>query len=256
MFTKAIVKKPCKALVDGITDHPELGTPDYEKALAQHAAYVQALQQCGLDVTVLEADEAFPDSCFVEDTAVLTPYCAVITNPGAPSRKAEVQAMEPVIAQFYPADKIFHIQAPGTLEGGDVMMVGDTYYVGLSKRTNEEGVAQLAAILAPYGCKVVGVPLTEVLHLKTGVVYLENGVMLGHGEFLHKPVFADYTMLAVPDGEDYAANCLWINDKVLVPAGYPHVLDTVQKAGYSTIVCDTSEYKKIDGGLSCLSLRF
>jgi len=183
MFSHVIVKTPCTAMVHGITGHPELGAPDYEKALEQHRAYIETLRQCGVDVTVLPADEAYPDSCFVEDAAVLTKYCAVITNPGAPSRKGETAAIEPAVAEFYPPDKIFHIKAPGTLEGGDVMMCGDTFYVGLSGRTNPEGVKQLANILEPFGCKVVGVPLTEVLHLKTGVVYLENGVMLTAGEF-------------------------------------------------------------------------
>lgn len=256
MFARAIVKQPCKALVNGITEHPELGVPDYAKALRQHAAYVKTLESCGVSVTVLAPDENFPDSCFVEDAAVLTKYCAVITNPARASRAAEAQLMAGVVAQFYPADKIFYITPPATLEGGDVMMAGDTFYVGLSARTNAAGAAQLAQYLEPFGCKVVGVPLTEVLHLKTGVVYLENGVMLGHGEFLHKPAFERYTMLAVPDGEDYAANCVWMNGRVIVPAGYPQTLALVQKAGYETLVCDTSEYKKIDGGLSCLSLRF
>lgn len=256
MFKHAIVKTPCANMVDGITDHPELGTPDYQKALEQHQAYIEALKQCGVDVTVLPADETYPDSCFVEDAAVLTKYCAVITNPGAPSRKGEIAAIEPAVAKFYPADKIFHIQAPGTLEGGDVMMCGDTFYVGLSGRTNEEGVKQLGEILGQFGCKVVGVPLTEVLHLKTGVVYLENNVMLTCGEFCDKPAFAQYDKITVPQDEAYAANCIWMNGTVIVPEGYPKVLAAVQAAGYKTLVCDTSEYRKIDGGLSCLSLRF
>ena len=103
---------------------------------------------------------------------------------------------------------------------------------------------------------MAGVPLTEVLHLKTGVVYLENGVMLTAGEFCTKPAFEGYTKITVPKDESYAANCIWVNGKVIVPEGYPKVLKAVQAAGYQTLTCDTSEYKKIDGGLSCLSLRF
>ena len=239
MFSHVIVKTPCTAMVHGITGHPELGAPDYEKALEQHRAYIETLRQCGVDVTVLPADEAYPDSCFVEDAAVLTKYCAVITNPGAPSRKGETAAIEPAVAEFYPPDKIFHIKAPGTLEGGDVMMCGDTFYVGLSGRTNPEGVKQLANILEPFGCKVVGVPLTEVLHLKTGVVYLENGVMLTAGEFCTKSAFEGYTKITVPKDESYAANCIWVNGKVIVPEGYPKVLKAVQAAGYQTLTCDT-----------------
>ena len=256
MFQHVIVKTPCKAMVNGITDHPELGTPDYEKALAQHAAYIEALKQCGVDVTVLPPDEAYPDSCFVEDPAIVTKYCAIVTNPGAASRKGETTAIEPVLEQFYPKEKIFHITDPGTLEGGDVMMCGDTFYAGRSARTNEAGIQQLGKILGQFGCKVVEVPLTEVLHLKTGVVYLENNNMLTAGEFCDKPAFAGYNKVTIPAEEAYAANCIWVNGTVLVPEGYPTVLKAVQELGYKTIVCDTSEYRKIDGGLSCLSLRF
>lgn len=230
MFQHVIVKTPCKAMVNGITDHPELGTPDYEKALAQHAAYIEALKQCGVDVTVLP--------------------------PGAATRKGETAAIEPVLEKFYPREKIFHITDPGTLEGGDVMMCGDTFYVGCSARTNEAGIQQLSEILGQFGCKVVEVPLTEVLHLKTGVVYLENNNMLTAGEFCDKPAFAGYNKVTIPAEEAYAANCIWVNGTVLVPEGYPTVLKAVQELGYKTIVCDTSEYRKIDGGLSCLSLRF
>ena len=256
MFQHVIVKTPCKAMVNGITDHPELGTLDYEKALAQHAAYIEALKQCGVDVTVLPPDEAYPDSCFVEDPAIVTKYCAIVTNPGAASRKGETAAIEPVLEQFYPKEKIFHITDPGTLEGGDVMMCGDTFYVGRSARTNEAGIQQLGEILGQFGCQVVEVPLTEVLHLKTGVVYLENNNMLTAGEFCQKPAFAGYNKVTIPAEEAYAANCIWVNGTVLVPEGYPTVLKAVQELGYKTIVCDTSEYRKIDGGLSCLSLRF
>lgn len=256
MFQHVIVKRPCAAMINGITDHPELGAPDYEKALQQHDAYIETLRGCGVDVTVLPADEAYPDSCFVEDPAILTEQCAVITRPGALSRRGETAAIEQAVAKFYPAEKIFHITAPGTIEGGDVMRAGDTFYVGRSARTNEEGIRQLTAILAPYGYQVVAVPLSEVLHLKTGVVYLEGNTMLVSGEFLTKPAFAQYTKLEVPESEAYAANCIWVNGTVIVPEGYPTVLAAIQNAGYKTVTCDTSEYRKIDGGLSCLSLRF
>lgn len=256
MFQHVIVKRPCAAMINGITDHPELGAPDYQKALKQHDAYIETLRGCGVDVTVLPADEAYPDSCFVEDPAILTEQCAVITRPGALSRRGETAAIEQAVAKFYPAEKIFHITAPGTIEGGDVMRAGDIFYVGLSARTNEEGIRQLTAILAPYGYQVVAVPLSEVLHLKTGVVYLEGNTMLVSGEFLTKPAFAQYTKLEVPESEAYAANCIWVNGTVIVPEGYPTVLAAIQNAGYKTVTCDTSEYRKIDGGLSCLSLRF
>lgn len=256
MFKHTIVRRPCRAVIDGITSAPELGKPDYELALRQHDDYIAALKQCGVDVTVLEADERFPDSCFVEDTAVLTRKCAIITNPGAASRNREVESMVPVIERFYSKDQIEYITAPGTLEGGDVMMVGDHFYVGRSARTNAEGIRQFIAILNKYGLTGSEVALTEVLHLKTGVNYIENNKMLVSGEFIDKPDFASYDKLIVPAEEAYGANCIWMNGTVIVPKGYPTVLRRVQEAGYNTLVVDTSEFRKIDGGLSCLSLRF
>ena len=256
MFTHTIVRRPCRAVINGITSAPELGKPDYELALRQHDDYIAALKQCGVDVTVLEADERFPDSCFVEDTAVLTRKCAIITNPGAASRNREVESMVPVIERFYKKDQIEYITAPGTLEGGDVMMVGDHFYVGRSARTNAEGIRQFIAILNKYGLTGSEVTLNEVLHLKTGVNYIENNKMLVSGEFIDKPDFAQYEKLIVPAEEAYGANCIWMNGTVIVPKGYPTVLKHVQDAGYKTLVVDTSEFRKIDGGLSCLSLRF
>lgn len=256
MFKNVIVRTPCKAVTEGITSAPELGKPDYEKALKQHAKYIEALKQCGVEVTVLPADENFPDSCFVEDTAVLTERCAVISNPGAPTRTRETEAMIPVIKQFYPEERIEYIKAPGTMEGGDVMMVGDTFYIGRSARTNEEGIRQFSEILGKYGYTVVEVPLEKVLHLKTGVNYLEHGHMLVSGEFTEKAEFAAYDRREIPEAEAYAANCIWVNEKVLVPEGYPTVEKIVKDMGYEVILVDTSEFRKIDGGLSCLSLRF
>jgi dimethylargininase len=255
-FKNVIVRRPCKAVCDGITSAPELGKPDYEKALQQHDAYIEALKQCGVEVTVLPALDEYPDSCFVEDTCVLTRECAIMDNPGAGTRNGEAAEMEPTIRQFFPEDRIEHIVAPGTLEGGDVMMVGDHFYVGRSARTNEEGIRQFIAILEKYGLSGSEVPLEHVLHLKTGVNYIENNNMLVSGEFVEKPDFADFNKIEIPEDEAYAANCIWMNGTVIVPEGYPAVLAAVQNAGYKTLVVDTSEYRKIDGGLSCLSLRF
>lgn len=256
MFKNVIVKTPCKAVTEGITSAPELGKPDYQLALKQHTAYIEALKQCGVAVTVLPADENFPDSCFVEDVAVITPKCAIVTNPGASTRNHETEAIVPVLKQFFPEDKIEYIKAPGTLEGGDVMMVGTHFYVGRSARTNEEGIKQFIAILEKYGLTGSEVPLTEVLHLKTGVNYIENNNMLVSGEFVEKADFAQYNKIVIPENESYAANCIWMNGTVIVPAGYPAVEKAVKDAGYPVILVDTSEFRKIDGGLSCLSLRF
>ena len=255
-FNHVIVRRPCKAMVEGITSAPELGKPDYALALKQHDAYIEALKQCDVDVTVLEADERYPDSCFVEDPALITRKCAIITNPGAESRNGEKEEIVGAVKKFFTDDQIEHIKAPGTLEGGDVMMVGDHFYVGRSARTNEEGIRQLTEILAKYDMTCSEVKLEEVLHLKTGVNYLENNNMLVSGEFVTKPDFEKYNKVQIPEEEAYAANCIWVNDTVIVPEGYPTVLAAVKGLGYKTLLVDTSEYRKLDGGLSCLSLRF
>lgn len=256
MFKHVIVRRPCQAMVEGITSAPELGKPDHALALRQHDDYIAALKQCGVDVTVLPADERYPDSCFVEDPAVITSKCAIITNPGAPSRNGEKDEIVGAIKQFFSDDQIEYIQAPGTLEGGDVMMVGDHFYVGRSARTNEEGIRQFIAILEKHGLTGSEVKLEEVLHLKTGINYLENNNMLVSGEFVTKPEFQQYNRFEIPQEEAYAANCIWVNGTVIVPKGYPAVEKAVREMGYQVLLVDTSEYRKLDGGLSCLSLRF
>lgn len=256
MFRNVIVRRPCRAMVEGITSNPQLGKPDYTLACKQHDTYIEALRSCGVHVTVLPADERYPDSCFVEDPAVITRKCAIITNPGAPSRNGEKDEIIGAIREFFPDDKIEYIHAPGTLEGGDVMMVGDHFYVGRSARTNEEGIRQFIAILNKYGLIGSEVSLEEVLHLKTGVNYLENNNMLVSGEFVNKPDFAEFNCVEIPEEEAYAANCTWINGTVIVPQGYPAVEAAVRSLGYRVMLVDTSEYRKLDGGLSCLSLRF
>ncbi len=253
MFKKAIVKTPGKSIVNGLTT-AGLGLPDYEKALDQHRGYIKALQKCGLEVTVLEADEKYPDSTFIEDIALLTPSCAIITNPGATSRRNETVGIKNVLSDFYAV--IEEIQNPGTIEAGDIMMVGSHFYIGLSERTNLEGARQTIEILAKYGMSASLIELKEVLHLKTGLAYLENNNLIACGEFLTKKEFQSFNLLTIDEGERYAANCVWINGKVLIPAGYPRAKETIEKAGYSTKVVDVSEFQKLDGGLSCLSLRF
>ena len=253
MFSKAIVRSPGNSLVNGITS-ANIGQPDYNKALQQHQQYILALQQCGLEVTVLPADEDYPDSTFVEDTALCTPHCVIITRPGAETRRGEIDSIRKALSSFYTA--IEQIQAPGTLDAGDIMMVGSHYYIGVSARTNHEGARQMISILEKYGLTGSEVVLSEVLHLKTGVSYLENNHLLACGEFLESEVFQFFTRLEVDADESYAANSVWVNDTVLVPAGFPKTQAMIEEAGYATIDVDVSEYQKIDGGLSCLSLRF
>ena len=253
MYTRAIVRTPGKSFLKGLTAS-NLGLPNYEKALIQHGEYIRVLQSCGLDVLVLEANEDYPDSTFVEDTALLTPHCAIITNPGAPSRKGEIAGMKEVLKEFFPV--LEHILPPGTVEGGDVMKVGTHYYIGLSDRTNPKGAQQVIKILIKYGLDGSMVQLDEVLHLKTGISYLEGNIITACGEFLSKAEFTKYKILEIAPAESYAANCLWINGTVLVPQGFPKTQQAIEYAGYRTKAVDVSEFRKMDGGLSCLSLRF
>lgn len=253
MFTRAIVRTPCRAMVNGLSG-AGMGIPDYRQALIQHSDYIAALEACGLAVTVLPADERFPDSTFVEDVALMTPRCAVITNPGAPSRRLETRGILDPVRRHYA--EVEMIRAPGTLEAGDVMMVGDHYYIGLSARTNQAGARQLIAILEHHGLSGSVVKLEEVLHLKTGLGYLENNKLLACGEFLENPLFQQYEILEVDPDEAYAANSVWINGTVLTPAGFPKTAELIRSAGYEVRPVDVSEFQKLDGGLSCLSLRF
>ncbi len=253
MFKNAIVKTPSRSMINGITS-ATLGQPDYSKALIQHKDYINALKECGLKVTVLEADEDFPDSTFVEDVALCTPHCAIITNPGAETRKKEIHAMIPTIEQHY--KQIEYIQAPGTIEAGDIMMVGNHYYIGLSKRTNQQGANQMIAYLNKYGMQGSMVTMKEFLHLKTGVNYLENNNLLACGEFFDKPDFAQYNISEIAGDEAYATNSVWINGTILTPKGFPKTKLIIENLGYKIREVDVSEFEKLDGGLSCLSLRF
>jgi len=253
MFTKAITRTPSKSMVDGLTS-ADLGVPDYKLALQQHAAYIKALQTCGMMVEVLPADEQYPDSTFVEDVALLTAKCAIITRPGALSRRGETAVIRNILSPHY--THIEEVHAPGTVEAGDIMMVGSHFYIGLSARTNEDGAQQVITHLEKHGMSGSMVTLEEVLHLKTGLAYLEQNNLLACGEFLTKPEFQRFNILEINADESYAANCIWVNGTVLIPAGYPNARQTVENAGYPIIELDVSEFRKLDGGLSCLSLRF
>lgn len=253
MFKNAIVRKPGRSLTEGVTT-AHLGKPNYERALKQHDTYIKALKCCGVQVKVLEADEQFPDAVFVEDTAVLPERCAIVTNPGAPSRQGEEVSIKETLKKFYTC--VETITAPGTLEGGDVMRVGEHFYVGLSARTNEQGFQQFAEVLNKYGYTASPVKMEKFLHLKSGLAYLENNNLLVAGEFIGHEEFKKCNRIIIDESESSAANCIWVNDVVLVPLGFPKTKAAIERAGYKVMEVDVSEFRKLDGGLSCLSLRF
>ena len=254
MFTNAIVRTPGRSIVEGLSNSKTLGLPNYKQAIIQHQSYIDALTKCGLDVHVLEPCEEYPDSTFVEDVALITPNCVIITRPGAPSRRGEVYEIEFVLNQRF--NNIEVIEAPGTIEGGDIMMVCDHYFIGLSERTNLEGARQIIQILKKYDMSGSTISLKKVLHLKTGLSYLEKNNLVVCGEFINDSCFEKYNPIEIPENESYAANCIWVNESVIIPLGHPKTKQRINNAGYAVIETDVSEFEKLDGGISCLSLRY
>jgi dimethylargininase len=256
VFKHAIVRTPGMNFAQGLTG-VDLGVPRYDQVLVQHARYCEALLACGLAMTTLDEDPDHPDSTFVEDTAVLTARGAVLTRPGARSREGEVAAMRPVLRDLFPVT--VEIEAPGTVDGGDICEAEDHFFIGLSLRTNEEGARQLASHLAGMGytSSVVDVrAMTSILHLKSGVSYVGNNILVVMEEMAGWEAFAGYELIRVVEDESYAANCVQVNDRVLVAAGYPRLTSELTARGVRPLVLDMSEFRKMDGGLSCLSLRF
>jgi len=255
-FNHAIVRTPGANFADGLTT-VSLGTPDFATVLQQHAAYCEALEECGLTLTTLPADLHHPDSTFVEDTAVLTEDLAVLTRPGAHPRAGEVESIRSTIAAFYP--KPHQIEAPGTLDGGDICEAGSHFFIGVSHRTNPEGARQLAALLAPHGytSSIIDVrQMTTILHLKSGIAYIGDNTLVVMEEMAANEQFRNYQRIVVPARDTYAANCVRVNDRVLIAAGFPQLAADLTQRGFHPLVLDMSEFQKMDGGLSCLSLRF
>ena len=256
MFSKAIVRPPCANFVAGLTT-VDLGAPDLERARKQHEAYCQTLESCGLNVVRLAPDEEHPDSTFVEDTAILTARGAVITRPGAPSRRGEINHIAPLIRDYF--TKVHSIEEPGTVDGGDICEAGEHVFIGVSLRTNEPGAQQLAGFLESFGytsslIDIRGV--SNILHLKSGLAYLGGKQLVLIESLRGFKEFSGYDLVCLDSSEDYAANCLLINGKVVMADGFPATKRELEHLGYQTIALDMSEFQKMDGGLSCLALRF
>jgi dimethylargininase len=255
-FTCGIVRPPPESFAGGLTTAAD-GTPDLDLARAQHRAYCEALAACGLDLAELPPDAAHPDSCFVEDTAILTARGAVLTRPGAASRRGEVAGIGPVLRDRF--SELQRIEAPGTLDGGDVCDADGHFLIGISARTSEAGARQLAGILGDWGYRASLVDLCgqpSLLHLKSGISYLGGGHMVVAPALAGHPALAGFDTIVTAPGEDYAANCIAMNGRVLVAAGYPRLAAALAAAGHEVLVLEVSEFRKMDGGLSCLSLRF
>lgn len=251
MFTKAIVRRPGPEFSSGITS-ASLGLPDFELVLEQHARYCEALESCGLELAVMESDPEYPDCPFVEDTAVVTEHVAVISRPGAERRRGEERAVEEVISAYRPIERI---ERPGTLDGGDVLQVGKRVFVGLSERTNYEGTRQLGSILDRHGYAVTVVPVGEMLHLKSGVNHAGGTALAITGGLAKLDPFSGFDLVRVPREEAYATNCLFVNGRLLVAKGFPLALAAFHELGREIVELDVSEFRKMDGGLTCLSIR-
>jgi dimethylargininase len=256
-ITQAIVRIPAATFAAGIASAIGGGNPNVDKALSQHERYCEALGDCGLEITKLPPDPNHPDSTFVEDTAVLIPGAAIVTRPGAGSRLAEASAMATVLHKHF--GTIRAIEPPGTVDGGDVCDADGDFMIGISARTNVEGARQLSNLLSEFGHKSTIVDIRgckDLLHLKTGVSYLGDGLFVATPGAPLPGALEDSKVIRVASVEAYAANCIRVNDRILIAAGYSQLHTALAARGYRVTPVEMSEFRKMDGGLSCLSLRY
>ena len=253
-FDSAIVRDPGRSVVHGLRDDPR-SQPNYDEIVKEHAAYVAALAGAGVAVDILPPLEAFPDSVFVEDPALVFGNGAILLRPGAPSRLGEREAMrEALTARF---DRVLELQAGEYADGGDVLVTPDVVFVGLSKRTDAAGAAALLAHLATLGRdgRIVQTP-PGVLHFKTAVSLLAEDTLLATPAMAASGLFEGFKVLPTPAGEEAAANALRVNDTVFLGAHFPRTADLLAKAGFAVVLLPVREIGKLDAGLSCMSLRW
>jgi dimethylargininase len=249
--TTAIVRGVSPSLARCELTYLEREPIDLGRAVAQHAEYAALLRGLGLDVVELPADDALPDACFVEDAAVVLDEAALVTMPGAPSRRGELPAVAEALARFR---RVERAELPATIEGGDVLHVGFTVFVGRSPRTNEEGVARLRAFAEPHGYSVVPVDVTGCLHLKSAVTALDAGRLLANPAWIDTTPFAGLDVLSVAPEEPGAANVLRVAGCVIAHAGFPRTLERIAALGYVLRTLDVSEFLKAEAALTCKSL--
>ena len=253
-FNSAIVRKPSSSVVNGLRAE-DRGNPDYEGVKSEHAAYVRALETAGMSVTVLPALEAFPDSIFVEDPALVFSAGAILLRPGADSRKGETREMAPALHDLF--DTVLELPPSGYADGGDILVTPDTVMIGLSARTDLAGANSLKDLLKKLGLKgqVVNTP-KGVLHFKTACSLLDEETILVTRHMSQAGLFKGFRNIILPEGEEPAANALRINDTVLISAKYKGTMDMLDQEGFSVVPVNTSQIEKIDAGLSCMSLRW
>lgn len=226
---------------------------DVGRAQAQHDAYCAALEGLGCDVIRLPAEPALPDSVFVEDVALAFDEVAVATRPGAESRREEGAAVLEVLGSVR---RILRIEAPGTLDGGDVLRIGKRVFVGMSARSNAAGREQLRELLAPYGYSVEDVATRDCLHLKSAVTQVDESTVLVNPAWVDVSPFAAYRMIEVDPAEEHAANAVRIGDALLYPDCFPRTLERLRAAGIAVTTVDVSELQKAEGAVTCCSVVF
>ena len=254
-FTHAITRAPAASITRGLRA-VDTGTPDLALMLAHHAAYIATLRDTGATVVELPPLDAYPDSVFVEDTALCLPQGAVVMRPGAPSRLGEAAEMAPHLKALYTT--VVSITGPDSyIEGGDILVTETEILVGRSARTNAQGIAELTRLVTPWGHKVREVHTPPgVLHFKTDCSLLSADTILSTKRLSASGCFQGYRVIDVPEAEEAAANTIRFNDLVLMPAGFPKTRDAIAAAGFEVHEIGNSECAKLDGGMSCLSLRF
>ena len=252
-FREAIVRRPGRSIVAGLRAM-DRGNPDFERFQAEHCEYVRVLEGAGVHVTVLNALEAFPDSVFIEDAALCLPEGIVMLRPGARSRTGEAMALAPELVAL--GHVVIEHESEGFVDGGDVLVTDSEILIGLSERTDRQGCAWLQTLLEGWGHRVRAVRTPQgVLHLKSDCCVLDSDTVLATQRLAAADCFSSLRVLTVPPGEEAAANCLRVNDRVLVPAGFPGTADRIAAAGYGVEVVPVSQANLLDGGLSCMSLR-
>jgi dimethylargininase len=254
-FTHAITRRPSASITRGLRA-VDTGTPDLALMQAHHAAYIATLRDTGATVVELPALDAYPDSVFVEDTALCLPQGAVVMRPGAPSRLGEAAEMAPHLKALY-TNIVAIAGADSFIEGGDILVTETEILVGRSARTNAAGIAELTRLVTPWGHSVREVHTPPgVLHFKTDCSLLSADTILSTRRLSASGCFTGYKVIDVAEGEEAAANTIRFNDLVLMPAGFPKTRDAIAAAGFTLREIGNSECAKLDGGMSCLSLRF
>ena len=253
-FSRAITRKPAASIVEGLRAI-DTGTPDLARMLAAHDAYIKTLRETGAEVIELPALTKYPDSVFVEDTALCLPQGAILMRPGAPTRLGEVAEIAPVLRKLY--DDVREIKGPGTIEGGDILVTSREILVGLSDRTNQAGVDELAELVSDWGYTVRTITIpADVLHFKTDCSLLDTDTILSTQRLAASGCFTDYNVIYTAPDEEAAANAIRFNQLVIMAAGFPATTKRLRESGYEVREIDNRECAKLDGGMSCLSLRF